>query len=134
MQLKRDKQKLTMSPTELRKHKKNEAARIRTLREKKKEANRKTASALLRITPGNLNPYKTRQSFSKALNIIRTELPNTPRKKSAVAKGLASELDLAIDKQSRMPITLLLGSTPKEQCKCQVHEYLMMKLEAMGCD
>ena len=29
---------------------------------------------------------------------------------------------------------LLLGSTPKEQWKCQVHENLIMKLEAMGCD
>ena len=104
MQLKCDKQKLTMSPTELCIHK-NEAARIRTLREKKKEANRKTASALLRITPGNLNPYKTRQSFSKALNKIRTELPNSPCKKLAVVKGLASELGFAIDKQSRKPIT-----------------------------
>ena len=29
---------------------------------------------------------------------------------------------------------LLLGRTPKEQCKYQVHKNLIMKLEAMGCN
>ena len=29
---------------------------------------------------------------------------------------------------------LLLGNSPKEQCKCQVHENLIMKLQAMGSD
>ena len=28
---------------------------------------------------------------------------------------------------------LLLVDTPKEQCKCQIHENFFMKLEAMGC-
>ena len=28
---------------------------------------------------------------------------------------------------------LLLGDSPKEQCKCQIHENLFLKLEKMGC-
>lgn len=27
---------------------------------------------------------------------------------------------------------LLMGDSPKEQCKCQIHENLFLKLEAMG--
>ena len=29
---------------------------------------------------------------------------------------------------------LLLGDSPKEQCRCQIHKNLFLKLEAMGCD
>ena len=29
---------------------------------------------------------------------------------------------------------LLLGDTPEDTCKCQTHENLLFKLEAMGCN
>ena len=29
---------------------------------------------------------------------------------------------------------LLLGDSPKDQCKCQTHENLFLMLEAMGCN
>ena len=37
------------------------------------------------------NPYKTRQSFSKAVNRVRTELPSSPCQKEVVIESLASE-------------------------------------------
>ena len=42
------------------------------------------------------NPYKSRQSFGKALNRCRTELPGSPRKRAAVVPGLAKEVGLSI--------------------------------------
>jgi len=157
------------------------------------------------------NPYKTRQSFSKALNRLRTELPSSPRKQAVVIEGLASEFGYQVkplrkptDKGNHEKVNefyfrsdivytmpgkgdemtvwddngkhklrkyyltmflkeayalyletcqndeeicsfatfcklrpqnvLLLGNSPKDQCKCQVHENLFLKLEAMGCD
>ena len=37
------------------------------------------------------NPYKSRQSFSEALNKVRADLPSSPQKQAAVVQGIASE-------------------------------------------
>ena len=42
------------------------------------------------------NPCKSRQSFRKALNRCRTELPRSPRKHTAVVSSLAKEVGLSI--------------------------------------
>ena len=42
------------------------------------------------------NPYKSRQSFGKALNRCQAELPYSPRKKSCCSTGLAKEVGLSI--------------------------------------
>ena len=41
-------------------------------------------------------PYKTRQSFSKALNKVKTNLPSSPQKQAAVVEGLAKEYDYQV--------------------------------------
>ena len=42
------------------------------------------------------NPYKSRQSFRKALTRCQTELPHSPWKQVAVVSGLAKEICLSI--------------------------------------
>ena len=42
------------------------------------------------------NPYKSRQSFGKALNRCRAELHCSPQKRTAVVSGLAKEVGLSI--------------------------------------
>ena len=42
------------------------------------------------------NPYKSRQSFGKALNRCRTELPCSPQKHTVVVSGLAKEVGFSI--------------------------------------
>ena len=44
------------------------------------------------------NPYKTRQSFSKAINRVRAELPASQRKRVVVVEGLASEYGYQVKK------------------------------------
>lgn len=101
MQSKRKEQVEIMSTEEVLEHKKKEASRIRLLRRKQKSDNKKK-SALAKLSQSTINPYinpyKTRQSFSKALCKTRKELPDSPRRKSAVIKGLASEISLDLNK------------------------------------
>ena len=96
MQQTRKKQKLDMTPEELIDHQKKEATRIRALRNKKKaiteQSTKEKAKAMLHIISAKQkNPYKTQQSFSKAMNRLRCDLPASPRKRAAVVQGLASE-------------------------------------------
>ena len=42
------------------------------------------------------NPYRSRQSYGRALNCCRLELPHSPRKKRAVVSGLAKEVGLSM--------------------------------------
>ena len=219
MQNKRINEREQMTPNELKMFKESEAARIKALRNKKKDLiskakekqKKEAAAAMLKMTASSRqNPYKTRQSFSKAINKVRTELPFSPRKQAVVVEGLASEFGYQVNTLRNMPdnpnkdkikqfyyrsdivytmpgkgdeITiwnegkqklrkyyltmylkeayalyletcendsekcslstfcnlrpknvLLLGDSPKEQCKCQIHENLFLKLEALGYD
>ena len=76
-----------MIPNELRDFKNSEAARIKALRNKMKELiskqkekqHKETAIAMLNMTASiRKNPYKTQQTFSKAINRVRAELPTSP--------------------------------------------------------
>ena len=76
-----------MIPNELRDFKNSEAARIKALRNKMKEMiskqkekqHKETAIAMLNMTASSRkNPYKTQQTFSKAINRVRAELPTSP--------------------------------------------------------
>ena len=76
-----------MIPNELRDFKNSEAARIKALRNKMKELiskqkekqHKETAIAMLNMTASSRkNPYKTQQTFSKAINRVRAELPTSP--------------------------------------------------------
>ena len=76
-----------MIPNELRDFKNSEAARIKALRNKMKELiskqkekqHKETAIAMLNMTASSQkNPYKTQQTFSKAINRVRAELPTSP--------------------------------------------------------
>ena len=75
-----------MIPNELRDFKNSEAARIKALRNKMKELiskqkekqHKETAIAMLNMTASSRkNPYKTQQTFSKAINRVRAELPTS---------------------------------------------------------
>ena len=213
MQQNRKKQKLNMTPEALIDHQKKEATRIRALRNKKKiiteQSTKEKAKAMLHIfSAKQKNPYKTRKSFSKAMNRLRCDLPGSPRKQTAVVQGLASEFGYHFKSKNTVPSeikekiekffyrtdivytmpgkgdemtvwtdegrkrlrkyyltmylkeahalylescesdndrcsfssfcsfrpqnVLLLGDSPKHQCKCEIHENLLLKLEAMG--
>ena len=76
-----------MIPNEPRDFKNSEAARIKALRNKMKELiskqkekqHKETAIAMLNMTASSRkNPYKTQQTFSKAINRVRAELPTSP--------------------------------------------------------
>ena len=107
IQNKRKKEQEQMTPNELRDFKNSEAARIKALRNKKKELisqqkekqHKKTAIPTLKLTASSRkNPYKTRQSFSKAINRVRAELPASPRTRAVVVEGLASEYGCQVKK------------------------------------
>ena len=96
-----------MTPNELRDFKNSEAARIKALRNKKKELiseqkeqkHKETAIAMFKMPASSRkNPYKTRQSFSKAINRVRAELPASQRKRVVVVEGLASEYGYQVKK------------------------------------
>ena len=57
-----------MSPTKLVEYKKSKATIITALRKEKKGCSEKIGAAVMGITLGTLNPYKTYQSYSKALS------------------------------------------------------------------
>ena len=85
-----------MTLQEIHDFKEKEVPRIRALRNKKRSANEQTnkekAKALLQIaSKKQKNPYKSRQSFSKALNKVRADLPSSSWKQAAVVQGIASE-------------------------------------------
>lgn len=105
MQRKRAKDREQMTPEELKTFKSNEAARIKALRNKQKDlinkskekGKKEAAAAMLKVTASSRkNPYKTKQSFSKAINRVRTELPVSPRKQAVVVEGLASEFGFQV--------------------------------------
>ena len=82
---------LAMTPDEKDIHKKEESARINKIRTKKRkvaevnmEALKTTAAAIGRTA---FNPYKTRQSYGKALQKVQANLPYSPRKKAAIVEG-----------------------------------------------
>ena len=96
-----------MTPNELKDFKNSEAARIKALRNKKKELiskqkekqHKETAIAMLKMTASSRkNPSKTQQRFSKAINRMRAELPASPRKQAVAVKGLASEYGCQVKK------------------------------------
>ena len=96
-----------MIPNELRGFKNSEAARIKALRNKMKELiskqkekqHKETAIAMLNMTASSRkNPYKTQQTFSKAINRVRAELPTSPWKQAAVVEGLASQYGYQVKK------------------------------------
>ena len=67
-----------------------EVAQITASRKGKKQ------NPQLQVTIPAKNPYKSRQSFGKALNRCRTELLYSSRKRAAVVPGLAKEVGLSI--------------------------------------
>ena len=84
----------SMTPEELKDYKKREASRIKALRNKKvstENSNKEKTKAILKVTKKLSNPYKNQQSFSKAMNNLRSKLPTSPRKQAAVVAGLARE-------------------------------------------
>ena len=88
------KKKDNMTPEHLKDYKKREASRIKAFRNKKvstENSNKEKAKVILKVTKKPSNPYKNRQSFSKAMNNLRSKLPTSPRKQAAVVAGLASE-------------------------------------------
>ena len=56
------------------------------------QTNKEKAKALLQIaSKKQKNHYKSRQSFSKALNKVRADLPSSPQKQAAVIQKIAIE-------------------------------------------
>ena len=89
-----------MSPNQLKEFQKSEAGRIKALRCKKKSLlakskeaeNKEKAVAMLKLTASKRqHPCKTRQSFSKAVNKVKSNLPFSPRKQAVVVESLAKD-------------------------------------------
>ena len=91
----RRKQRELMSSDDIDNFKKNEASRIEALRMKKKNT-KEESKALLKMTKSPPNPYKSLQSFSKAVNRLKSDLPESPRKNAAVIAKLAGGILLFI--------------------------------------
>ena len=91
-----------MTNHEITEFKKTESNRISVLQKGKRDdikKNRVEVEAIKRITTPirENNPYKTRQSFGKALSAARLNLPGSPRRIKAIVTGLASEVGLKVD-------------------------------------
>ena len=78
-----------------------QASRIEALRMKKKHA-KEEAKALLKMTKTPPNPYKSRQSFSKAVNRLKSDLPESPRKQAAVIAKLAGEYGCSFENNKQV--------------------------------
>ena len=87
-----------MSRDDIDNFKKNEASHIKALRMKKNIA-KEEAKALLKMTKTPPNPYKSRQSFSKAVN--RT-FQNHPRKPAAVIAKLVGEYGCSFENNKQV--------------------------------
>ena len=114
----RDKKIGTMSSEDLKAYKLSESARINNIqkekREKVKTERKKAAEALVSMANRNVvQVYKTRQSFSKALNSARDALPSSPRKRAAVISGLASEVGMRMETN----FTRSLTSSAREEVR-----------------
>ena len=72
-----------------------EVARV-TASRKQKQIDIQKAPLQVKLPLPRKNPYKSRQSFGKAMNRCRIELPHSPRKRTAVVSGLAKEVGLSI--------------------------------------
>ena len=120
----RDKKIGTMSSEDLKAYKLSESARINNIqkekREKVKTERKKAAEALVSMANRNIvQVYKTRQSFSKALNSTRDALPSSPRKRAAVISGLASEVGMRMETN----FTRSLTSSAREEVRNYVREF-----------
>ena len=81
VQTHRSKKKDSVTPEDLKVYKKREASRIKALRNKKvstENSNKEKAKVILKVTKKPSNPYKNRQSFSKAMNNLRSKLRTSP--------------------------------------------------------
>ena len=92
-----------MSPTELAEYKKSEATRIRALKKEKKDAQKKAVAAVLDITLGTLNSFKTHQSYSKALSKVKGYKMITSQIVPSKARAFCSSLLCAIIACSHLP-------------------------------
>ena len=74
-------------------YRKKEASWIKALRNKvsTENSNKEKAKAILKVAKKPSNPYKNQQSFSKAMNNLRSKLPTSPRNQAAVVAGLGRE-------------------------------------------
>ena len=107
-----------MSSEDLKAYKLSESARINNIqkekREKVKTERTKEAEALVSMANRNVvQVYKSRQSFSKALNSARDALPSSPRKRAAVISGLASEVGMRMETN----FTRSLTSSAREEVR-----------------
>ena len=80
-----------MIPGDLKAYKKKEAFRVKALKFSTQHSNKEKAKAILKVTKKPTNPHKNQQSFSKALNDLRSKLQTSPRKQAAVVAGLTSK-------------------------------------------
>ena len=66
------------------------------------------------------NLYKSRQSFEKAINKCRVELPHSTRKKKAVVSGLAKEVGLHLQNEYEKETH---GNTISEELKTEIETF-----------
>ena len=87
----RKKQLAKMSKEELDAYRKRDSER----KKKKSTSTTSTPEPCSSSTP--LNHYRSKQSFSKALNKTLDSLPKSPRKRSSVVAGLAKSVGLKLE-------------------------------------
>ena len=65
----------------------------------KKKKRRVDQEKAAEVTPKKspVQPYLTRQSYSKTINTASAALPNSPRKRAAVISGLVSQVGLGME-------------------------------------
>ena len=65
-------------------------------------------------------PYKSQQSFGKAINKRRVELLQSPRKKEAIVPGLAKEVGLHLQDEYEKQTH---GNTISEELKAEIETF-----------
>ena len=115
----RKRQMARMDKNEKAEFKAKEAERVTHYRKRKQSDNDKPVSELSNV-PLAQNPYKSRQSFGKAMNKCRVELPQSPRKKKAVVSGLAKEVGLYLQNEYEKQAH---GNTISEELKAEIKTF-----------
>ena len=109
----REAAKAKMSKGEWRNYRARENARVRRYREQMKskiEANGQEVD--LNETE---SPYRSVQAMGKAMSKVRTSLPNSPRKRKAVATALAKEIGINVVKAKKRAVHTGLDEDTKDK-------------------
>ena len=90
-----------------------ENARVKQYRELKKCQIKSNAEEV--SFSENESPYRSVQAMGKAMSKVRASLPNSPRKRRAVATAMAKEIGISVGKARRGAVTTGIDEETKKK-------------------